>query len=36
MARYRRKMCIVEAVQWTGDNVEEILEFTRDSKATLV
>lgn len=27
--KYRKKPIIVEAVQWTGDNYEEIYEFTR-------
>ena len=36
MARYRRKMCIVEAVQWTANNFEEIREFAENSKSTIV
>jgi hypothetical protein len=28
MARYRKKPVVVDAVQWTGANVEEVLGFT--------
>ena len=26
--RYRKKPVVIEAVKWTGDNLEEIIEFT--------
>lgn len=32
--QYRKKPVVVEAVQWTGENYDEIVEFTR-SKAEL-
>ena len=32
--QYRKKPVVVEAVQWTGENYDEIVEFTR-SKAKL-
>lgn len=28
MAKYKTKPCEIEALQYTGDNVEEIIEFT--------
>jgi hypothetical protein len=28
MKRYRKRPVVVEAVQWTGDNFEEVLRFT--------
>ena len=27
--KYRKKPIVVEAIQWTGDNFEEIYEFTK-------
>jgi hypothetical protein len=27
--RYRTRPCVIEAVQWTGDNLDEIDEFTQ-------
>ena len=32
MSKYRKKPVVVEAVQWTGENVEEIEEFMKDAK----
>ena len=29
MAKYRKKPVVVEAVQWNGDNYDEIVEFTK-------
>lgn len=29
MAKYRKKPVVIEAVQWTGENREEILQFVR-------
>lgn len=31
MKKYRKKPVIIEAVQFTGNNVDEILEFAKDS-----
>ena len=28
--KYRKKPVIIEAIQWTGENLSEIDEFTRD------
>lgn len=28
MARWRKKPVVIEAVQWTGTNVDEVLDFT--------
>lgn len=28
--RYKSKPVTIEAIQWTGDNYEELLEFTKD------
>lgn len=28
---YKTKPCVVKAVQWTGDNTEEIQEFAKNS-----
>ena len=28
MAKYRKKPVEIEAIQWTGDNLKEILEFS--------
>ena len=28
MGKYKKKAVVIEAVQWTGDNLSEILEFT--------
>ena len=28
MAKYRKKPVVIEAVQWTGDNLREIIDFT--------
>ena len=32
MSKYRKKPVVVEAVQWTGENVDEIAEFMKDAK----
>ena len=29
-ARYRKKPVVIEAIQWTGDNADELREFTRE------
>lgn len=26
--KYKTKPCEIEAIQWTGDNIDEVLEFT--------
>ena len=31
MKKYRKKPVVIEAVQFTGNNVDEILEFAKDS-----
>ena len=31
MSKYRKKPVVIEAVQWNGNNVNEILEFAKDS-----
>ena len=31
MKKYRKKPVIIEAVQFTGNNVDEMLEFAKDS-----
>lgn len=28
--KYRKKPVVIEAVQWTGDNVQEVLNFSSD------
>ena len=28
MAKYRKKPVVIEAVQWTGKNIDKVLEFT--------
>ncbi len=28
MAKYRKKPVVIEAIQWTGDNLAEIINFT--------
>lgn len=28
MAKYRKKPVVIEAVQWTGDNLRDIIDFT--------
>ena len=30
MAKFRKKPVVIEAVQWTGDNYEEIKRFAKD------
>ena len=35
MAKYRTKPCEIEAVQWKGDNLDEIIQFT-DKKNLMV
>lgn len=32
MAKYRKIPVVIEAVQWTGDNVREIYDFTLNDK----
>ena len=32
MSKYRKKPVVVEAMQWTGENVDEIAEFMKDAK----
>jgi hypothetical protein len=32
MAKFRKKPVVVEAIQWTGDNAEEILAFCDDGQ----
>ena len=32
MPKYRKKPVVVEAVQWTGNNKVEILEFTKETR----
>ena len=29
--KYRKKPVIIEAIQWAGDNIEEIKQFTKSS-----
>lgn len=36
MAYYTRKPELVEAIQWTGDNIQEIFEFCRKDADLLV
>lgn len=31
MAKYRKRPVVIEAVQWTGENLLEILQFSKDS-----
>lgn len=31
MAKYRKKPVVIEAIQYTGDNFDEIKELTKDS-----
>lgn len=31
MAQYRKKPIVIEAVQWTGDNYAEVLDFVGDA-----
>ena len=31
MAKYRKRPGVIEAVQWTGENLLEILQFSEDS-----
>ena len=31
MAKYRKKPVVIDAVQWTGDNWQEVYDFTKDS-----
>ena len=31
MAKYRKRPVVIEAVQWTGENLLEILQFSEDS-----
>lgn len=31
MSKYRKKPVVIEAVQWTGENVDEILKFCHDA-----
>lgn len=31
MPKYRKKPVVIEAIQWTGDNLKEILEFSSES-----
>ena len=31
MARYKTKPCEIEAIQWMGDNLEEIIRFAKSS-----
>lgn len=35
MAKYRTKPCEIEAVQWNGDNLDEIIQFA-DKKNLMV
>jgi hypothetical protein len=28
MGKYRKKPVVIEAVQWTGDNLKEVIDFT--------
>lgn len=32
MAKYRKIPVVIEAVQWTGDNIKEIYDFTLNDK----
>ena len=32
MSKYRKKPVVVEAVQWTGENYDEIAEFMKDAE----
>lgn len=34
--RYRKKTVTIEAVQWTGDNISEICEFTHKEKRDIL
>jgi len=34
--KYRKKPIIIEAIQWTGDNVEEILDFVGSDSASII
>lgn len=42
MAKYRKKPVVIEAVQWTGENVKEVMDFmewrnsAHDERAGLV
>ena len=31
MAKYRKRPVVIEAVQWTGENLSEILQFSKDA-----
>lgn len=33
MAKYRKKPVVIEAVQWRGDNLEEVIAFTGRHKS---
>lgn len=30
--KFRKKPVYVEAIQWTGENIDEVLEFTREAQ----
>ena len=32
MAQYKKKPVVVEAIQWTGDNLADVLKFTGSEK----
>lgn len=34
--RYKTKPCEIEAIEWTGDNFEEIAEFTNHTAAMML
>ena len=34
MAKYRKKPVVIEAIQWTGDNLNEIIKFMKFSNRT--
>jgi len=34
MAKYRKKPVVIEAIQWTGDNLKECLDFMKFSNRT--
>lgn len=33
--KYRKKPVVIEAIQWTRDNYEEVLEFTNESCSSI-
>ncbi len=35
MAKFRKKPIVIEAVQWTGANLSEIVSFAKSPKATV-